>query len=202
MQPHRLTMHFVRQVELRAIRFFVDYNEDESYTPTSIKFYGGWSPNTLEQFAQIRLENPTGWQDVPLTGAGGGPDGNSVCTYVVVMEITENHQNGKDTHIRGIKLYGPDDSLSPAMAGAVTGNPLDDMLLQVEDAAMAVLNSPSFAARASASDSPHIDRGDPVRLLDMSDALDRGLRPSSRRPLKPGGMGRRIPDYMRDPELR
>jgi anaphase-promoting complex subunit 10 len=108
-QPHLLTIHFLRRVEIRAIRFYVDYNQDESYTPTHIVFYAGTGHHDLIQFAETPLTNPAGWQDVPIADSGGGADGHSLCCWMVQMHIKENHQNGKDTHIRGIKVYALDD---------------------------------------------------------------------------------------------
>ncbi len=110
-QPHLLTIHFLRRVEIRAIRFYVDYNQDESYTPTLIVFCAGTGHHDLIQFAEVPLTNPVGWQDVPIAGSGGGADGHSLCCWMVQMHIKENHQNGKDTHIRGIKIYALDDQL-------------------------------------------------------------------------------------------
>ncbi|KAL2131772.1 hypothetical protein VTI74DRAFT_4622 [Chaetomium olivicolor] len=114
-QPHLLTIHFLRRVEIRAIRFYVDYNQDESYTPTHIVFHAGTGQHDLIQFAEVQLTNPVGWQDVPVADCGGGVDGHSLCCWIVQMHIKENHQNGKDTHIRGIKIYALDDQ-SPAGA--------------------------------------------------------------------------------------
>ncbi|KAK4120371.1 galactose-binding like protein [Parathielavia appendiculata] len=108
-QPHLLTIHFLRRVEIRTIRFYVDYNQDESYTPTHIVFYAGTGHHDLIQFAEVPLTNPVGWQDVPIADSGGGADGHSLCCWMVQMHIKENHQNGKDTHIRGIKIYALDD---------------------------------------------------------------------------------------------
>ncbi|KAK4101780.1 galactose-binding like protein [Parathielavia hyrcaniae] len=108
-QPHLLTIHFLRCVEIRTIRFYVDYNQDESYTPTHIVFYAGTGHHDLIQFAEVPLTNPVGWQDVPIADSGGGADGHSLCCWMVQVLIKENHQNGKDTHIRGIKIYTLDD---------------------------------------------------------------------------------------------
>lgn len=115
-QPHRMTISFVKRVEIRALRFYVDYTQDESYTPTRINWFAGTSLHDLLPFGTSQLVNPAGWIDVPLTGAGGGEDGNSLMAYVVQMQIVENHQNGKDTHIRGVKIYGFDDQLRAAGA--------------------------------------------------------------------------------------
>lgn len=104
-----LTIHFLRRVEIRAIRFYVDYNQDESYTPTHIIFHAGTGHHDLIQFAELPLTNPVGWQEVPIADSGGGADGHSLCCWMVQLHIKENHQNGKDTHIRGIKIYALDD---------------------------------------------------------------------------------------------
>ncbi|KAK1249877.1 hypothetical protein MKX08_009880 [Trichoderma sp. CBMAI-0020] len=114
-QPHKLTIYFVKRVGIRDIRFYVDYNEDESYTPTKIIFKSGTSENNLIQFAAMNMESPVGWQQVPLTGVGGEPDGNTLVSWVLQMQILENHQNGKDTHLRGIKIYAFDaDAVQPS----------------------------------------------------------------------------------------
>ncbi|TQV95228.1 hypothetical protein V2A60_009723 [Cordyceps javanica] len=107
-QPHKLTVYFIKRVGIRVIRFFVDYHEDESYTPTKIVFKSGTSENNMIEFATMIMDNPYGWQDVPICGAGGEPDGNTLVSYVLQMQILENHQNGKDTHLRGIKIYAFD----------------------------------------------------------------------------------------------
>ncbi|KUI53195.1 Anaphase-promoting complex subunit 10 [Cytospora mali] len=124
-QPHLLTMKFTRQVEIRALRFFVDYTQDESYTPTKILWYAGTSEHNLIQFSTSTLVSPSGWQEVSITGAGGGDDGNSLCCFVVQMHVMENHQNGKDTHIRGVKVYGFDDQLR---AAGTTGRRDEDVV--------------------------------------------------------------------------
>ncbi|KAH6613255.1 galactose-binding domain-like protein [Chaetomium tenue] len=128
-QPHLLTIHFLRRVEIRAIRFYVDYNQDESYTPTHIVFYAGTGHHDLIQFAEAPLTNPAGWQDVPIADSGGGADGHSLCCWMVQMHIKENHQNGKDTHIRGIKVYALDDH----SLGGTAREPTRDSRAGLED---------------------------------------------------------------------
>jgi anaphase-promoting complex subunit 10 len=110
-QPHTLTIHFLRRVEIRAIRFYVDFQQDESYTPTHIIFRAGTGPHDLLQFTEMALVNPAGWQDVPIDRCGGGADGHSLCCWIVQMHIKENHQNGKDTHIRGIRIFALDEGV-------------------------------------------------------------------------------------------
>ena len=64
------------------------------------------------QFAVMDLDRPKGWQKVPFDTVGGGPDGNTLYSWVLQMTITDNHQNGKDTHLRGIKIFAPDNDAS------------------------------------------------------------------------------------------
>ncbi|QPC79862.1 hypothetical protein HYE68_010614 [Fusarium pseudograminearum] len=131
-QPHKLTMYFTKRVGIRDIRFFVDYNEDESYTPTKVVFKAGTSENNLIEFATMTMESPVGWQQVPIAGAGGDPDGNTLVAWVVQMQILENHQNGKDTHLRGIKIYSFDND--SALGPGREGNPVDDVVGLMDNA--------------------------------------------------------------------
>jgi len=65
------------------------------------------------QFAEWRGEEPRGWVDVDLegVGVGGKPE---LRAFVVQVRILENHQNGKDTHVRGVQLFAKDDRVMRA----------------------------------------------------------------------------------------
>ncbi|KAF4496899.1 anaphase-promoting complex subunit 10 [Fusarium agapanthi] len=171
-QPHKLTMYFTKRVGIRDIRFYVDYNEDESYTPTKIVFKAGTSENNLIEFATMALENPSGWQQVPIAGAGGGPDGNTLVAWVVQMQILENHQNGKDTHLRGIKIYSFDND--SALGPGRDGNPVEDVL-DLMDTATSHINPSSTRSRLSNFGASNFESGE-------------------------GGLA--IPEFMREPEIR
>ncbi|MBE3048397.1 hypothetical protein IMZ48_39015, partial [Candidatus Bathyarchaeota archaeon] len=82
-QPHNLTVYFIKKVAIREIRFYVDYDQDESYTPTRIVFRSGTSENGMLRFASMELTSPKGWQKVPLEGVGGGADGNTLFCWVL-----------------------------------------------------------------------------------------------------------------------
>lgn len=60
------------------------------------------------RFASMDLVSPKGWQKVPLEGVGGGVDGNTLFCWVLQISVMENHQNGKDTHLRGIRIFAVD----------------------------------------------------------------------------------------------
>ncbi|KAJ4269627.1 hypothetical protein NW762_001295 [Fusarium torreyae] len=171
-QPHKLTMYFTKRVGIRDIRFYVDYNEDESYTPTKVIFKAGTSENNLIEFATMALENPVGWQQVPIAGAGGDPDGNTLVAWVVQMQILENHQNGKDTHLRGIKIYSFDND--SAVGPGRDGNPVHDVV-GLMDEATSRTDVGAAPTRLSTFGTTHFEPGE-------------------------GGLS--IPDFMREPEIR
>lgn len=138
----------------------------------------------------MSLESPVGWQQVPIAGAGGDPDGNTLVSYVLQMQILENHQNGKDTHLRGIKIYAfdgdsPQGAAAAAAAAAATqGGSVHNLAKDVT------------AERAVLSEATETEV--PKQRLSLSD-IARSLAVTR---LDQGTNGLTIPDYMREPELR
>lgn len=171
-QPHTLTLHFFKLVAIVRIRVYLDFELDESYTPTKMIFLAGMGGNDLVEFATWEGDGPCGWVNVPLEGVGGrnggwvredavqkrrsksaqrrtqarnsqkgatkqenGSDawdtaneeadsqdeyheadlddpytGNVLKAMVIQMRVMENHQNGKDTHVRGFQVFACDDT--------------------------------------------------------------------------------------------
>ncbi len=108
-QPHHLNIHFSRLVCVRAIRIYLDFEADESYTPTRITLLAGTGYHDLIPFSALEFTQPKVWIDVPLDHVGGGDDGKTLRCFLVQVKVVENHQNGKDTHIRGLKVYARDE---------------------------------------------------------------------------------------------
>ncbi|KAF2860170.1 galactose-binding like protein, partial [Piedraia hortae CBS 480.64] len=125
-QPHYINIHFFKLVSIAAIRLYLDSERDESYTPTKIQFLAGMAPNDLQQFSEMDLENPMGWKQVDFSGVGPVPDDMDdddddddadeedetdwckqpiLKAFVVQVRILENHQNGKDTHLRALQVF-------------------------------------------------------------------------------------------------
>ncbi|KAI0385504.1 anaphase-promoting complex, subunit 10-domain-containing protein [Hypomontagnella monticulosa] len=181
-QPHRLNIHFIKRVEIRALRLYLDYELDESYTPTKIQITAGFSPNLTIPFITLELNMPKGWIDVPISGAGGGQDGNSLCCFFVRVVIMENHQNGKDTHLRGIKVYALDDT-----ADTAENNPLEEIVDAIDD----------YHDRMEAMNIHDHDEEAFSRL-----AAKKRERKERARKYAPGDGGLTIPDFMREPEIR
>ena len=171
-QPHTLTLHFFKLVAIVKMRIHLDFDLDESYTPTKMRFYAGMSEGGLVEFgnwqvletidpqtgeATSDIGDVRGWIDVPLKGVGGkearyhelveqeqdrmeldaddegmqatraaqqafstnhrpakdqDPDspGDVLKAMVVQVQICENHQNGKDTHVRGFQVFARDEA--------------------------------------------------------------------------------------------
>lgn len=144
------------------MRVFLDFELDESYTPTKMVFLAGMGGNDLVEFATWQGETPCGWVDINLEGVGGSyarpqkrkrPErkariedddddelededqdrngtgynddedsyeddidlddpsaGNVLKAMVIQVRVCENHQNGKDTHVRGFQVFARDDN--------------------------------------------------------------------------------------------
>lgn len=180
-QPHTLSLHFFKLVAVVRIRVYLDFEMDESYTPTKMVFLAGMGGNDLVEFATWEGDTPCGWVNIPLENVGGRSGGwvrkkrrkrvtrandkrasisgkaktkasseakldydyifsdsehpeydegayeddndetadeddeddpyagNVLKAMVIQMKIIENHQNGKDTHVRGFQVYARDD---------------------------------------------------------------------------------------------
>ncbi|KAI1652332.1 anaphase-promoting complex, subunit 10-domain-containing protein [Daldinia loculata] len=181
-QPHRLNIHFIKRVEIRKLRLYLDYELDESYTPTKLQITAGFSPNMTIPYTIMEFNQPKGWVDVPIEGAGGGHDGNSLCCWFIRVTILENHQNGKDTHIRGVEVYALDDS-----ADTAENNPVEDMVEAIDD----------YRDRMAAMNIHDHDEEAISKL-----AADKRDRKAKSKKYTPGDGGLSIPDFMREPEIR
>lgn len=69
-QPHYLNIHFFKLVRIVGLRLFLDFEADESYTPTRIIFLAGSGQNDLVEWGEMRLEQPRGWVWADFSGVG------------------------------------------------------------------------------------------------------------------------------------
>jgi len=116
-QPHLVNIQFQKKVRLKEIEIYADFKQDESYTPNKLSIRAGNSFHDLREIRVVDLEEPVGWMTFPLT-----PDGSTqefLRAYFIQIAVLSNHQNGRDTHIRQIRIYGPHVDLARAM-----GHPL------------------------------------------------------------------------------
>ena len=125
-QPHTITVQFYKKRKLTDIWLLFSYRADESYTPLQLSVRIGSGYYDLQEIQVVDLREPDGWVRIPLAlppsdghralfrqdsasirdkSYGGAVD--FIRTYVIQIAVMCNHQNGRDTHIRGIKLFGP-----------------------------------------------------------------------------------------------
>lgn len=57
----------------------------------------------LVELEQIELSEPIGWVCIPLKDANDKP----IRTFMIQIAVLSNHQNGRDTHVRRIKIRSP-----------------------------------------------------------------------------------------------
>jgi anaphase-promoting complex subunit 10 len=144
----------------------------------------------------MALANPSGWQDVPLVGCGGGADGNALCCWVVQMVVKENAQNGKDTHIRGLRVFALDEGSDGRAMGAV-----EEMVGNMDEAVAAGRREGAAGDAKAAKGGAEMADGDALFARTL-DALVGGVgRLGGAGWMGEGGFST-VPDFMRDPEIR
>lgn len=148
-QPHWIQVHFARRVAISHVCLFLDYSLDESYTPKKITVLAGMTHQDLQEAVPvIELNEPSGWCIFPLqsppdplndflddeeVGGATHPDEddqeisirynqrNVVRVHVVRISIQSMHQNGRDTHVRQLRIYGPRSSTTGQPPFGVAG---------------------------------------------------------------------------------
>ncbi|KAJ9703479.1 hypothetical protein PVL29_005012 [Vitis rotundifolia] len=104
-QPHLVNIQFLKKVKLQLVVIYVDFKLDESYTPSKISIRAGDGFHNLKEIKTVELVKPTGWVYISLSG--NDPRETFVNTFMLQIAILSNHLNGRDTHVRQIKVYGP-----------------------------------------------------------------------------------------------
>jgi len=102
-QPHLVNIQFRRKTTIQDVFVYADYKADESYTPKRISIRAGTHFNDLQEIEMVDMTEPSGWIVIPLKDNGGHP----IHTYMVQIAVLSNHQNGRDTHMRQIKIHSP-----------------------------------------------------------------------------------------------
>ncbi|DBB06707.1 hypothetical protein WJX77_001987 [Trebouxia sp. C0004] len=103
-QPHLINIQFQKKVRLQSLAVYLDYKLDESYTPNKVSVSAGTSYDDLRPIKTVEMEEPTGWVNIPLQV----PElSEPLKAYFVQLAVISNHQNGRDTHIRQVKVFGP-----------------------------------------------------------------------------------------------
>jgi anaphase-promoting complex subunit 10 len=124
-QPHLINIHFSRRKAVCEVSFYLDYSLDESYTPKRIGIKSGVTFHDLEEVKVVEMHEPSGWISVPLhaeidpldnepdEGADDDEEKESrrkrkpLRTHFIQICVLSMAQNGRDTHVRQVKLFGP-----------------------------------------------------------------------------------------------
>ncbi|KAI0324675.1 anaphase-promoting complex subunit 10 [Cubamyces sp. BRFM 1775] len=108
-QPHFITIEFPRKVSVQKLSVFLCYPLDDSYTPANIGIRAGTGQVDIQDLRIVSLERPDGWVtfDICMEPNEDGDGFKHIDVYVIQIYIMNNHMNGKDTHVRGVKVLGP-----------------------------------------------------------------------------------------------
>lgn len=126
--PHLVNIQFQRKTTVSDIYIYTDYKLDESYTPSRISIRAGTHFNDLQEVEVKMLNEPTGsrllfnrhsryncacfihlfmyflgWVHIPIIDIRQKP----VRMFMIQIAVISNHQNGRDTHMRQIKIHSP-----------------------------------------------------------------------------------------------
>ncbi|CAI5711098.1 unnamed protein product [Hyaloperonospora brassicae] len=105
-QPHLINIQFSRKTAIKELVMYLDYKLDESYTPKKIAIRSGNTVQDLKEIHVQHLAEPDGWISMPLYTAGSSEQA-PLRTFFLQIAILAMHQNGRDTHIRQVKIYTP-----------------------------------------------------------------------------------------------
>ncbi|XP_037087221.1 anaphase-promoting complex subunit 10-like [Pollicipes pollicipes] len=102
-QPHLINIQFKRKTTIQQVCIYSDFKQDESYTPNRVSIRAGTSFHDLRELEVKELTEPSGWVVFALRGADDRP----LRTYHVQIAVITNHQNGRDTHMRQVRVHAP-----------------------------------------------------------------------------------------------
>ena len=100
---------FILRIQFFCI--YADYKSDESYTPSRIVIKAGTHVNDLREIGSYDLLEPAGWIIIPLKDPKDVKN-LPIKTWMLQLAVLANHQNGRDTHIRQIKIHSPIETTS------------------------------------------------------------------------------------------
>jgi len=109
-QPHFITVEFPRKMAIQKLGLCLSYRLDDSYTPAALSVRAGTSPGDLQEVRAVTLDRPDGWIIFDVSSENDGEGFKPIHAYILQVIILANHMNGKDTHVRGMRILGPYDS--------------------------------------------------------------------------------------------
>lgn len=112
-----ITLEFQQMVHVSRVAIQVNYSMDESYTPHRIAVRIGTRSSDIRVVTTEEVQEPQGWITIPLYE--GHPDRIRqpyLTGRILQIVILSNHQNGRDTHVRQLKVFGPREDVMSTLA--------------------------------------------------------------------------------------
>jgi len=108
-QPHFITIEFPRKMAIQKLSLYLSFPLDDSYTPISMAVRAGTGQSDFQDVRVVTLDKPDGWLtfDVSAEPNDDGEGFKPVNAYILQVIVLANHMNGKDTHVRGLRVLGP-----------------------------------------------------------------------------------------------
>ncbi|KAJ1611482.1 putative anaphase promoting complex subunit 10 [Cryptosporidium canis] len=138
--PHTITLRFPRKTKISVIDLYLAYKIDESYTPQIISIRSGNQESDLEEIKEMQLTEPDGWVRIPLSPREIADNffkdtmpmqiktlcdsQNYISAFCIQVAIIANHQTGRDTHVRQIRVWGPREVSCDALAKIPISQPV------------------------------------------------------------------------------
>ncbi|CAI5451679.1 unnamed protein product [Caenorhabditis angaria] len=119
-QPHTITIEFQKKTDVSFIMIYLDFKNDESYTPSKIVAKMGSSQQDFFFKRTLTLTEPQGWQVIDMRDLKLNPQRG----WLIQLQVVQNHQNGRDTHIRHVRIIGPSRSRFCPETRLLAGNPM------------------------------------------------------------------------------
>nr|KAJ3420946.1 Anaphase-promoting complex subunit 10 [Polyrhizophydium stewartii] len=94
-------MMFTRCTAVAQVSLFLDVQLDESYTPEVVSLRAGNRHHDLREIRRLHLVEPSGWVHIPVNR----PNRSVMRVFMLQLAVLKNHQSGKDTHIRQVRVW-------------------------------------------------------------------------------------------------
>ncbi|KXZ49243.1 hypothetical protein GPECTOR_22g835 [Gonium pectorale] len=107
---------------LLEMHMHVDFKLDESYTPSRVSVRAGHTYQDLKEVRVVELEEPSGWVVIPLTAEATPHE--PLRAFYVQLAVLANHQNGRDTHIRQVKIFSARTDSHRALPCSISTQPM------------------------------------------------------------------------------
>ncbi|AFN83032.1 anaphase-promoting complex subunit 10 [Encephalitozoon romaleae SJ-2008] len=92
--PHSIQISFDKVKYVQSVQLFLSFTQDDSYTPEKIAIRSGLARECIKEISSVELVEPEGLLTLNV---------GRKCLYIQIV-INSNHQEGKDSHIRHLKV--------------------------------------------------------------------------------------------------